>query len=86
MSLPPEVDLSTPRFADRYATVRYELPSGKLVAGAPISYGGTVRYDAAPVRGVFDRLTNGTYLDEFGFVVPDDYPTYTGDVPDGIAN
>ncbi|GAB6862033.1 extracellular solute-binding protein [Haloplanus litoreus] len=86
VSLPPEVDLSTPRFADRYATVRYELPSGKLVAGAPISYGGTVRYDAAPVRGVFDRLTNGTYLDEFGFVVPDDYPTYTGDVPDGIAN
>jgi molybdate/tungstate transport system substrate-binding protein len=86
VSLPPEIDLSTPRFADRYATVSYELPSGKVVAGAPISYGVTVRHDSQPVRSVFGRLTTGSYLGEFGFTVPDDYPTYTGDVPDGLAN
>jgi molybdate/tungstate transport system substrate-binding protein len=86
VSLPPEIDLSTPRFADRYGTVSYELPSGKVVAGAPISYGVTVRHDSQPVRSVFDRLTTGSYLGEFGFTVPDDYPTYTGDAPDGIAN
>jgi len=86
VALPPEIDLSTPRFADRYARVSYELPSGKVVSGAPISYGATVRHGAEPVRSVFDRLTTGAYLGEFGFVVPDKYPTYTGDVPDGIAN
>ncbi len=85
VSLPPEVDLSSPRFADRYAAVSYELPSGRVVAGAPISYGATIRHDSAPVRDVFARATAGDYLDEFGFAVPDDYPRFTGTVPDGVA-
>ncbi|WP_251330233.1 extracellular solute-binding protein [Haloplanus pelagicus] len=85
VSLPPEIDLGTPRFADRYAAVSYELPSGTVVRGAPVSYGSTMRHDSAPVRAVFERAITGAYLGEFGFVVPDDYPRFTGDSPDDLA-
>ena len=86
LELPPAVDLSDPARADQYATVSYELPSGQVVSGAPVSYASTVRDDRPAVRGVFDVHTTGAYLTEFGFTVPDDYPRYSGEVPDGIAN
>lgn len=33
LDLPPEIDLSDPRYADRCATTSYELPSGKTIQG-----------------------------------------------------
>ncbi|WP_435348110.1 extracellular solute-binding protein [Haloarchaeobius sp. HRN-SO-5] len=86
VELPPEVDLSDPAFADRYARTSYELPGGKVVTGGPISYGSTVRNRSPAVVDVFDEHVTGQYLDEFGFVVPDEYPRYTGDVPETIPN
>ncbi|MFB6103064.1 MAG: extracellular solute-binding protein [Haloplanus sp.] len=86
VDLPPTVDLSDPAFADRYASVGYELPSGRVVHGGPISYGSTARRQSPTVRDVFDRQISGRYLDAFGFGVPDDYPRFTGDVPQTITN
>lgn len=87
VGLPSQIDLSDPSHVeDWYATVSYTLPGGKTVRGDLISYGSTIRREREVVLDVFDAHTTGTYLREFGFVVPDDYPTYTGDVPDAIAN
>ncbi|MDS0284627.1 extracellular solute-binding protein [Haloarcula onubensis] len=86
VDLPPEIDLSDPALADRYGAASYELPDGTVVSGDVISYGSTLRHDAPPTRDVFETHTTGAYLTEFGFTVPDDYPRYRGNVPDGIAN
>jgi molybdate/tungstate transport system substrate-binding protein len=85
VDLPPEVDLGDPSLTDRYGTASYDLPSGKTVTGDVISYGSTVRHPSPTVRAVFDAHTTGDYLGEYGFTVPDDYPRYTGDVPDAVA-
>lgn len=86
VDLPPEIDLSTPEFADRYSSATYELPGGDVVSGGLVSYGATVRRRSPAVVDVFERQTTGRYLREFGLVVPDGYPRYTGDVPDAITN
>lgn len=86
VELPAEIDLSDPTRADRYATTTYELPNGSVVRGGPISYGSTIRTQSPAVRDVFDAHVTGRYLTEFGFVVPETYPRYTGDVPDAIAS
>jgi molybdate/tungstate transport system substrate-binding protein len=86
VELPAEIDLSTPLFAERYASATYELPGGKVVRGAPISYAATVRHESPAVFDTFDRLTTGAYLDAFGLVVPDDYPRYTPHAPDRITH
>jgi molybdate/tungstate transport system substrate-binding protein len=86
VDLPAEIDLSEPAHADRYAAASYELPSGKVVAGGLISYGSTVRHRSPAVMDVFEAHVTGSYLNEFGFVVPDDYPRFTGDAPDTITN
>ncbi|AHG03703.1 ABC transporter substrate-binding protein [Halobacterium sp. DL1] len=86
VELPPEIDLSTPEYADRYASVSYELPGGTVVTGAPISYGSTARRESTAVVDVFGEQTTGQYLREYGFVVPQDYPRYTGNVPENVAN
>ncbi|MEF8774439.1 MAG: extracellular solute-binding protein [Halobacteriales archaeon] len=84
LELPPEIDLSDPAHADRYATATYELPGGKQVQGGLISYASTVRRESDAALGVFEAHTTGQYLTDFGFVVPDDYPRYTGNVPDEL--
>lgn len=86
VELPPEIDLSDPSFVDRYATASYELSTGKVVKGGLISYGATIRNETPAVVDVFDAHTTGQYLNEFGFVVPDGYPKYTGNVPEIVAN
>ncbi|WP_380674528.1 extracellular solute-binding protein [Salinigranum sp. GCM10025319] len=86
VELPPEIDLSSPAFADRYASATYDLPGGKTVRGGPISYAATIRRRSPAVHDVFERLTTGSFLREFGFAVPDDYPRYTPDAPDALAD
>jgi molybdate/tungstate transport system substrate-binding protein len=84
VDLPPAIDLSDPAFADSYADASYELPGGKTVTGGVVSYASTVRDQREAVRTVFETHVEGSYLTEYGFAVPDDYPSYTGDVPDAI--
>ena len=86
IDLPAEIDLSDPAFADTYAAATYELPSGQVVRGGPISYGSTIRHRSPSVVDVFDAHVTGQYLNEFGFVVPDGYPRFRGNAPDEVAN
>ncbi|MDS0297798.1 extracellular solute-binding protein [Halogeometricum sp. S1BR25-6] len=86
VELPPEIDLSDPDRTEAYATADYELPSGKVVEGGLISYGSTLRHHSPAARAVFDAHVAGDYLSDFGFVIPDEYPRYTGDVPDAVAD
>jgi molybdate/tungstate transport system substrate-binding protein len=86
VELPPEIDLSDPDRTEAYATADYELPSGKVVTGGLVSYGSTLRNQSPAARAVFDAHVAGDYLTDFGFVIPDEYPRYTGDVPDAVAD
>jgi molybdate/tungstate transport system substrate-binding protein len=86
VDLPAEIDLSDPALAERYGETSYELPDGTVVSGDPISYGSTLRHESARTRAVFEAHVAGEYLTEFGFTVPDDYPRYTGNVPESITN
>jgi molybdate/tungstate transport system substrate-binding protein len=86
VELPPQVNLGDPAFGDVYAEASYELPSGQVVSGGVVSYASTVRHDRRAVREVFDEHVTGSYLTEFGFTVPDDYPRFTGEVPDGVGS
>jgi molybdate/tungstate transport system substrate-binding protein len=85
VDLPAAVDLGDPDRADRYGTVSYELPGG-VVDGGVVSYGASLRTRSRAAREAFEALTAGQYLTDFGFGVPDAYPRYTGDVPDGFAD
>ncbi|WP_323174621.1 extracellular solute-binding protein [Natrialba sp. PRR66] len=86
IDLPTEIDLSDPAYADTYATTSYELPDGTVARGRRISYGSTVRRESPPVFDVFRTHTTGQYLTDFGFVVPDDYPQFTGTAPDEVTH
>lgn len=86
VDLPAPIDLSEPKYAEQYATVAYELPDGKSVSGDVISYGSTIRRESPAVVDVFENHVTGEYLTDFGFVVPSDYPRYTGNVPDTVTN
>jgi len=86
VDLPAAVDLSDPDRADRYRTASYELPGGIVVRGGVVSYGATLRTRSRAATEVFEALTAGQFLTDFGFGVPDAYPRYTGDVPDGLAD
>jgi molybdate/tungstate transport system substrate-binding protein len=81
VDLPPEIDLRDPARAEKYGTVSYDLPTGETVRGAPIEYGALARTDADRVAEAFETLVGGAYLDDHGFVVPDEHPAYSGDVP-----
>jgi len=81
VDLPAAIDLSEPDRADAYGAVSYDLPSGETVRGAPIEYGATARRGGDPVTDTFDTLVAGEYLGDHGFVVPDEFPEYSGDVP-----
>jgi molybdate/tungstate transport system substrate-binding protein len=84
-TLPREIDLSDPEMADRYASVTYEMPDGRVLEGAPIVYGSTMRREDPAVRAVFERHVGGAYLGEYGFETPESFPRYTGNVPDSLA-
>ncbi|MFB6178727.1 MAG: extracellular solute-binding protein [Halorientalis sp.] len=86
VELPAAIDLSDPTATDHYADASYELPSGTVVRGGLISYGSTIRHRSRPVVDVFETQVTGAYLTDFGFVVPEGYPRFTGHVPETIAN
>lgn len=78
-TLPPAVDLSAPQFADRYAEYSYELPSGRVVRGTPITYGASLQMPGDEqeldddTRAVFEQFVGGDWLGE-GFDVPRPFP------------
>jgi molybdate/tungstate transport system substrate-binding protein len=51
-----------------------------------VSYAATIRHRSPTVDAVFDEHITGRYLREFGFGVPDRYPTFTGNAPDEVTN
>ncbi|MFB6111680.1 MAG: extracellular solute-binding protein [Halobacteriaceae archaeon] len=86
IELPPEIDLSDPRFADEwYSEVSYTLPSGQLIRGDVIQYGSTVRRIDEDVLTVFEAHTTGEYLRAAGFTVRESFPRYRGRVPDDVS-
>lgn len=86
IALPSEIDLSDPAHAADYQAATYTLPSGKTVTGGVITYGATIRHESPAVREVFDVLSTGSYLDEFGLVVPSRFPRFKGNVPRTLNN
>jgi len=83
VDLPPEIDLSDPERADAYGAASYDLPSGETVRGGPIEYGAVARRTDERVVEAFETLVGGSYLGDHGFVVPESFPEYDGDVPRG---
>jgi len=82
IELPEQIDLSNPAYAeDWYSTTSYTLPGGRDIRGGAISYGSTVRHMSDAALAVFDVLTTGSYLDEHGFLLREQFPACTGDVP-----
>jgi len=84
VDLPPEIDLSEPRYTDRYASVSYEAADGTVIRGGPIRYAATARSNDVATLDVFEASIEGEYLEEFGFSVPDDYPRFTQHAPESV--
>ena len=82
IELPDQINLSNPRYVeDWYSTTSYTLPSGQGIQGGLISYGSTIRHTSDAAVAVFDAHTTGSYLEDHGFLLREQFPTYTGDVP-----
>ena len=79
--LPAAFDLSDPARDDRYRAASYTLASGETVRGRHIAYGVQARSDDEATRRTFDRIAGGDLLSDHGFVVPESFPVYEGDVP-----
>ncbi|QZP39357.1 extracellular solute-binding protein [Halobaculum magnesiiphilum] len=85
IELPDQINLSKPQYAeDWYSTASYTLPSGQEIQGGLISYGSTIRHMSDAAVSVFDIHTTGSYLKEHGFLLRDQFPAYTGDVPQSV--
>jgi len=85
IELPDQINLSNPKFAaDWYSTTSYTLPSGQEIQGGLISYGSTIRNTSDAAVSVFDVHTTGSYLEEHGFLLREQFPTYAGDVPQHV--
>lgn len=82
--LPPVLNLSAPRFTEKYASAAYETPDGRTVRGAPINYGATARSEGDGVAAVFEDLVGADWLGT-GFTVPRSYPTAADVGADGPA-
>ncbi|PSQ21469.1 ABC transporter substrate-binding protein [Halobacteriales archaeon QS_9_67_15] len=81
VDLPAAVDLGDPARTAEYRTASYELPTGRTVRGAPVTYAAVARYGGERVADVYERLVAGEYLGDHGFARPDALPEYSGDVP-----
>ena len=87
INLPDQIDLSNPTYADDwYSTVSYTLPNGQEIQGGLISYGSTIRKMSDAAVTLFDVHTTGNYLDEFGFILRDQFPMYEGDPPSQVTD
>ena len=85
IKLPDQINLSNPQYAeDWYSKTSYTLPSGQEIQGGLISYGSTIRHMSDAAVSVFDIHTTGGYLEEHGFLLRDQFPSYTGDVPQRV--
>jgi molybdate/tungstate transport system substrate-binding protein len=85
IELPDQLNLSNPQYIeDWYSTTSYTLPSGQEIHGGLISYGATIRQMSDAAVSVFDVLTTGTYLEEQGFLLGEQFPAYTGAVPQRV--
>ena len=85
IELPDQINLSNPQYAeDWYSKTSYTLPSGQEIQGGLISYGSTIRHMSDAAVSVFDIHTTGGYLEEHGFLLRDQFPSYTGDVPQRV--
>lgn len=71
VTFPPEINLSDPRFADRYAETGYTPAGGERVAGAPILFTVTIpeTVENHPAAEDFVRfvLTADALLEDYGF-------------------
>lgn len=71
VTLPPEINLGYPEFAELYAEATYKIPSGEQVKGAPIIFTITiprsVKHPAAAEAFVRFMLSSPKLLEEFGF-------------------
>lgn len=86
IDLPAAIDLSDPGREEAYAETTYELPTGRTVRGAPISYGTTARTESEAVSRVFRMHSTGEYLTRFGLTVPESYPEFVGNVPEDFLD
>jgi molybdate/tungstate transport system substrate-binding protein len=85
IELPDQINLSNPRYVDDwYATTSYTLPSGQQIQGGLISYGSTIRHMSDAAVAVFDAHTTGSYLGNHGFILREQFPAYTGDIPQPV--
>ena len=85
IELPDQINLSNPRYAEEwYSTTSYTLPSGQEITGGTISYGSTIRHMSEAAVSTFDVHTTGSYLEEHGFLLREQFPAYTGDVPQRV--
>jgi molybdate/tungstate transport system substrate-binding protein len=86
IDLPDQIDLSNPKYIEQwYSTVSYTLPNGKTVQGNLIAYGATIRHMSDAALWVFDILTTGNYLKQYGFILREQFPNYRGTVPKRIT-
>ena len=85
IELPDQINLSNPQYAkDWYSETSYTLPSGQEIQGGVISYGSTIRHMSDAAVSVFNVHTTGTYLEEYGFLLREQFPAYAGDVPERV--
>ena len=87
VDLPAAIDLSDPARASQYASVSETLSDGTVVHGGLVEYGALLRTPGSrPARDVFRTMVEDghRYLDSDGFVVPNHYPRYEGDVPNVV--
>jgi molybdate/tungstate transport system substrate-binding protein len=85
IELPDQINLSNPQYAEEwYSTTSYTLPSGQEIQGGLISYGSTIRHMSDAAVSVFNVHTTGSYLEEHGFLLREQFPAYTGDVPQRV--
>ncbi len=85
IELPDQINLSDPQYVeDWYSATSHTLPSGQEIQGGLISYGSTIRHMSDAAVSVFGAHTTGSYLKEHGVLVREQFPVYTGDVPQHI--
>lgn len=85
IELPDRINLSIPKYVEEwYSTVSYTLPNGQTIQGDLISYGSTIRHMSDAALQVFALHTTGDYLEKYGYLVRDQFPTYAGNVPQSI--
>lgn len=86
IDLPDQIDLSNPQHDEEwYSTVSYSLSSGQTIQGGLIGYGATIRSMSDAAVDVFTAHTTGSYLEDHGFLLDEQFPTHAGSVPPRVT-